>query len=96
MIDCDGCQQSYEIAMLTRIHDYGAEVRYCAPCREHYIAWVTAATAKEIELQHALDNWQQTMRQQVPLVLMPQDFPPNHPLVVLDGPTAPPTPLVLG
>ena len=94
-LPCDGCGLHMPVAVMKRIRDYGAEVRYCHACCEIYLSFVTAVKAKEAASQHEMDTWQLTMRMQVPLTLMPMDFPPGHPLVILDAP-ADQKPLVLG
>ena len=73
-MNCDGCQSPLDAEQAHLVVDYGHEVRYCSHCREVYLQFVTACTAKERTMQFELDSWIVTTRKMTPLLLTPFDL----------------------
>ena len=71
---CDGCQSPLDPEQAHLVSDYGHECRFCSPCREHYVSFVTACSAKEASMQFELNEWIKTTRGMCPLLLTPSDL----------------------
>ena len=71
---CDGCQIDLDLEQAHLVTDYGHECRFCSPCRQAYVDFVAACSAKEAAMQFELNQWILTTRTMLRLVLTPLDL----------------------
>ena len=71
---CDGCQHPLDPEQAHLVSDYGHECRFCSPCRQEYVEFVAACSAKEASMQYELNEWIKTTRSMLPLILTPFDL----------------------